>query len=357
MKWLVKIIQWFIRLFQRPSTSVNVPEAAVPVEEHSEKSAQEVLFDSIVPGDIVDAWMPLDHERMETVPQSHRHRPYFVVRKRPDCILAYKGSSKLREDKVGRQVLIAKADYHVWKDGYMQLDRLEKIPAYCLIEKLDHLRDETMNEANRRLLILKNIGQRQYVVLFPVVTQFREGDILWWNRRLYYVYAIEDGQLFTFPLRVDWDTFRQGDMYPSMVNMDKVRVFPASIDFTVVYCSSDAVVKMIRSLAGKRKIVKKPREKSLLETDHYYRFGVGQYLVRRWTGEKFLYLFSYDRRDYGIYEEDLFMPDMQVRCLRDARYYDVGELADEDLVGDVLNILIDRFPVEYGWLEELFRKE
>ncbi|MBQ9823014.1 MAG: type II toxin-antitoxin system PemK/MazF family toxin [Solobacterium sp.] len=129
--------------------------------------AQKKLFEEIQTGDIVDCWMPLQPDELLKMSEDHRHRPYYVLEKRESSILCFYGTSTQPDPKKQYvRVLVSKDMYNVWKDGYLCADGMTEIPVDCLIRKLDTLTEQTMQEVNRRITVLRHMG-RYDGPLFP----------------------------------------------------------------------------------------------------------------------------------------------------------------------------------------------
>ncbi len=309
--------------------------------------AQKELFGEIQAGDIIDAWMPLPVSKLSEIEESHRHRPYYAVFKTKDAVIAYKGTSRERADCEEIRVKISADYYNVWKSGFVCLDQLSVIPVNCLISKLDTLSEHTMEQINRKILIQQHNGKLKSARLFPAAACYRRGDVFRNDGRLYYINRIDE-HIHAYPLKV---SVLQNDLHPSLINTRTSVLFETDIPFTAVMACGGTLHHALKQTETVRK--KTQHHVQSMVQGHYYRYSVGQVLEQKWSRQKFIYLFSRNGSDYGIFENSMYEDSMLVQKADSAFFDETEQLADDDTVSYVLNRLIDCNHRQWGWLEEL----
>ncbi|MCR5230475.1 MAG: type II toxin-antitoxin system PemK/MazF family toxin [Solobacterium sp.] len=309
--------------------------------------AQKELFRNLKPGDIVDAWMPLPESGLLQIEESHRHRPYYVVRITEDAVIAYKGSSRKNACRKDMRVFISSNEYNVWKNGFVCLDQLSVLPVNCLISKLDTLKEHTMAEINRKILIQNHNGRLKQAQLFPAPAGYRAGDVFRTDRGLYYISHIDE-HIHAHPLKAATPGSKP-DL--SRIDAERTELFRTDIPFTAVMTCRTPLIKNMSGSAEKR--TNTHHSVQSMAKGHYYRYSVGQCLEQKWSQQRFIYLFSRRGNDYGIFESSIFADSMPVQKADSAFFSETAELADDDTVSYILNRLIDGNRRQWGWLEEL----
>ncbi len=157
---------------------------------------QKKLLESLNPGDLVWAKMPLPQKELNRIPENHQIRPYLVICKNKFYIYAYQSSSK-PWNKLNncQEYFINKLCYQKRKDSFINLTIVHKIPFiylksyYLTLNKLD------LKNIQKRLQTKVN---QQYQ--FPIDIYILEGDVIIINHQLYYVYASDYAYIYCFSI-------------------------------------------------------------------------------------------------------------------------------------------------------------
>lgn len=296
--------------------------------------------------------MPLQPDELQKMPEDHRHRPYYVLEKRESSILCFYGTSTQPDPKKQYvRVLVSKDMYNVWKDGYLCADGMTEIPVDCLIRKLDTLTEQTMQEVNRRITVLRHMG-RYDGPLFPAGIPLRKGDIVLCRKTFFYIYRA-DAKIKAYPLKQGYSMYNAAGKKKIEIDVRDPRIFEKTEDLKLYgFCTPQQTAYADFHIASVKPAPKKNHPVKTLESGHYYRYDAGQYFDEIWTDERFLYLFSRGDNDYGIRERDLLRGRCKVRCFQ-TEYLQKSELADDETMTCVLSRLISSSRSQWGWLEEL----
>ena len=308
--------------------------------------AQKKIFESLRPGDLVDAWMPLREEELVMIDADHQHRVYLIAEVRKKSVLAYAGTSQIGKYPDWMKVILPASRYHVWKNGCILLDKTVELPVNCLISRLDCAGEGTLREADRRIRMINAQSGKQLPEYGTYLT-VRAGDILRKDGQYYYVFGIDE-RIHTHhlhPTAREKDLLLRTPLGSFVAEVHKDISFPADTVFEPYYACRESENERVAYL--KRKYTSGKNEKI---QKHYYTHDVGEYFMHPGSGEKMIYIYSSNGRDYGVSEKD--RNDPQIR--RIAWEYDrCGNSADDDLITDILNRLIDSNTSRWGWLDEL----
>ena len=148
-----------------------------PIE--CDKDLQE-LFEQIRPGDIVYAHMPLSENKLETIPEGHRTRPYYIAYKLNYGFIAFEASSspfeKLSDTKTYNLSDVIYGELS--KSSYFNLNVAYYLPKDKPIRLICETKENDFNEIQRRLWIGK---RKDYEALYkekPVLWKPIPGDII-----------------------------------------------------------------------------------------------------------------------------------------------------------------------------------
>ena len=155
--------------------------------------SQKKLLNSLNPGDLVWAKMPLPKKQLNKIEESHQIRPYLIVHKDKFNIYAYQSSSK-QLDKLNncQEYCINKLRYKQNKDSFINLTKIHKLPFVNLKEKHITLNELDLKNIQKRLLIQKE----KCIYKFVKEIRIEEGDVIRVYGQLYYVYASDNVYLY-----------------------------------------------------------------------------------------------------------------------------------------------------------------
>ena len=113
---------------------------------------QKKLLNSLDPGDLVWAKMPLSKKELKSIEKSHQIRPYLVVTKDKFNIYAYQSSSK-QWNKLNncQEYFINRFLYKQKKDSFINLTQIHKIPFINLKSYYITLNEQDLKNIQKRL--------------------------------------------------------------------------------------------------------------------------------------------------------------------------------------------------------------
>lgn len=161
---------------------------------------QKKLLESIKPGDLVWAKMPLPRKELNQIEENHQVRPYLIVQKDKFNIYAYKSSSKNYERLNNyEEYSINSLRYNQNKNSFIDLTKIYKIPFFNLKSKYITLNQFDLKNIEKRLQILANKNNKN-IFQFPIDIYILEGDMIEVNNQLYYVYASDNVYMYCLNL-------------------------------------------------------------------------------------------------------------------------------------------------------------
>lgn len=155
--------------------------------------SQKNLLNMLQKGDLVWAKMPLTKKELSKIANSHRIRPYLVIKKETFNCYVFQSSSKSSNRLNNLQeYCIHKKIYKQNKDSFINLTQVYKIPFYNLLEKASTLNNIDLSNIEKRLLAQNKKSEYN----FAIDIYISEGDIIKVEKQLYYVYASDNGYLY-----------------------------------------------------------------------------------------------------------------------------------------------------------------
>ena len=161
---------------------------------------QKKLLESIKPGDLVWAKMPLSKKELNQIEESHQVRPYLIAQKDKFNIYAYKSSSKSNERLNNyEEYSVNSLRYNRNKNSFIDLTKIYKIPFFNLKSKYITLNQFDLKNIEKRLQIQANKNNKN-TFQFPIDIYILEGDMIEVNNQLYYVYASDNVYIYCLNL-------------------------------------------------------------------------------------------------------------------------------------------------------------
>ena len=163
------------------------------------KSRKEI-FKNIQIGEMVWAKMPLKNKEIKRIEESHRIRPYLVVKKEKNFFLGYQSSSKKREKYNNYQeYCLKKLKYKSKKDSWIDLTNIKKIPLNNIISKYIKLSEIDLKRIEKRIHIEEN-RENHKVLKFNKAIYIEAGDVIVYNEKLYYAYTDDNVNIYCFEI-------------------------------------------------------------------------------------------------------------------------------------------------------------
>lgn len=157
---------------------------------------QKKLLESIKPGDLVWAKMPLSRKELRKIEENHQVRPYLIAHKDKFNIYAYKSSSK-NYDRLNNyeEYSVNGLRYNRNKNSFIDLTQIHKIPFLNIKSKYVTLNQFDLKNIEKRLQIQANKNNKN-IYQFPIDIYILEGDVIEINNQLYYVYAADNVYIY-----------------------------------------------------------------------------------------------------------------------------------------------------------------
>lgn len=161
---------------------------------------QKKLLESIKPGDLVWAKMPLPRKELKKIEEKHQVRPYLIAHKDKFNIYAYKSSSKNYERLNNyEEYTINSLRYNRNKNSFIDLTKIYKIPFFNLKSKYITLNQFDLKNIEKKLQIQANKNNKN-IFQFPIDIYILEGDVVEINNQLYYIYASDNVYIYCLNL-------------------------------------------------------------------------------------------------------------------------------------------------------------
>lgn len=270
--------------------------------------SQKKLLNSLNPGDLVWAKMPLSRKELNKVEKSHQIRPYLVMDKDKFNIYAYQSSSK-QLDKLNncQEYCIHKIRYNQNKDSFINLTKIYKLPFINLREKHITLNELDLKNIQKRLLIQGKKG----IYKFEIEIRIYEGDVIRVDNQLYYVYASDNVYLYCIAILKRCPKEDKNYIKIIINNKTYYTTFKEKVDFertikcdiaNIAYKSEiEEILKKKRDIEYMQKELSNSEKKKIENRQEtFYENGT----VFQVGSNKIVYLFKYKGIHYGI---DLLM--------------------------------------------------
>lgn len=161
---------------------------------------QKKLLESVKPGDLVWAKMPLPKKELKQIEENHQIRPYLIAHKDKFNIYAYKSSSKNYERLNNyEEYSINSLRYNRNKNSFIDLTKIYKIPFLNLKSRYITLNQFDLKNIEKRLQIQANKNNKN-IFQFPIDIYILEGDVIEVDNQLYYVYASDNVYIYCLNL-------------------------------------------------------------------------------------------------------------------------------------------------------------
>lgn len=269
--------------------------------------SQKRLLDSLNPGDLVWAKMPLTKRELNSIVENHQVRPYLVVNKDRFNIYAYQSSSKQWNTLNNcQEYFINKFRYKQKKDSFINLTKVYKIPFINLRSNYITLNEQDLKNIQKRLQIQTNNKYQ-----FSIDIYILEGDVIVINHQLYYVYASDNVYLYCLIIfkkcpkdkkkytniiinnKTYYTTFKEKISFERTTKMNIMNIAYKSEIESILYKKSGIEFKQKKLSNLEKKVIEKNHE-VVYESGTVFQIGKN----------KIVYLFKYKKAHYGV---DLLM--------------------------------------------------
>ena len=290
------------------------------------------LFKEIRVGDIIYAPTSYKLSTLKKLEESHRQRPYIIVKKGPNHLEGFCGTSDTKTNYI-LSFNLYKDSYDVSKDGIIDLTNIHNIRRNSILSINGHLSISDMLKINE-LIYASSLENK---IMFDIRLKLAPGMIIsesYKSKFIFFVYKVDDKNITLF--RFDDKkrdvrlSFNKKTYY---INTKEPIVIDKRFKYVILKANDFNTIKNIDSSLkdNKQAIVKTNR----FETSHYFKYKIGQVFV---VGMRtFVYLFSSYSEDYGIeiYEDESISYLMRIEQYSSYMRKD-GILEKEEII-DVVN--------------------
>ena len=340
-----KIANWIKNLFISPiepkkqSNKITF-EYYIPT---LDKDISLSIFRSAKPGDIIygpTSYKPTTLEKLEV---SHRIRPYIVLRKDINHLVGFCGTSDSRKADYKLIFNLSKDSYNVSKDGVIDLGSLRNINSTAIVSKADHLATLDMLKINQ-IVYFSNLNEKEKY-MFDMKLSLKPGMIVsksYSSKLLFLIYKADDTYITLYGLKSD----KPADIYlifngvKYYINKNEPNVVKKDFSYIVLSMNELNTVKNIKYALNGNKATSHNKKNEKYESDHYFRYDIGQVLVVGMN--TFVYLFSCRNEDYAIeiYEDESISDLVRIDKYRD--YMSKDGMLEKNEILDVVSETAER---------------
>lgn len=314
---------------------------------------QTELFESLKPGDIVFASMPFSDRVMASIEKGHRNRPYLVVGKENDRVLAYPCSHKKRKGTSKRVTYCLSKDVYKWysshgiikksiHDSWISLEMVHRLPIQNLHYKSMSINEHDKKQIERKIVMIINQGKR--LARFNCAFDIAVGDIVSKGNKRYYVYQVDKDFLFgnLVNTRGGEDSYKVqtggATLYIHVGQKEQIKLDESCVlTDSVIKEDIQAIEQMKKDLKSKRKVKQRNEERLY---NMYFKHAPGTMLHHQFNDEYIVYLYSVGGRNYGVYYDEFCEGYNIYRKFDYNKYFNVeGQIDDEEFT-DMIEGLI-----------------
>ena len=278
MKLFRRILSYF-RKTKKEEKIIPVVEAPVELDK----------YDQIQIGDLVWALMPLKPEELEAIEENHRIRPYLIVAKDETDIYGYYCSSK-RNNRYLASYKLDKDIYNHRKNTYVYLTNTYKIPRANFKDIYSHVATYNLMMIERKLMV--NSRYIRGLIHFDLSITHQIGDIIRVENKLYYIYQIDNTNIYTYQAKFNRDNHFRYD-----INFATTKIFNAKGTYELVNILAPKVINLIDEEKRKYKFNKKKKQQTKNQNKFLYPRGS---IFEDYNGDKIIYLYTRGNHHYGI---------------------------------------------------------
>ena len=358
MKKIFKnLINWIKNLFVS-SNKTNKKNDEKTIEYYIpnlDKNMSLSLFNDIRVGDIIYAPSSYSVSRLKNTEESHRQRPYIIVKKENNYLIGFSGTSNLKT-KYNSSLYLCKDFYHVSKDGIINLTNLHKIPNIYILSIVDHLLTVDMLKINEVLCLSNgNIKQRLFFDLNVALKPGMVINISYESKNYFFVYKVDEIYVTLYRLQKDPSDIKlmlNKDVF--YIDENKQEVIKNDFDYVILKINQLDTLKTINDKFYNAKASSNKSKKVKFEDTYYFKYEIGQVFI---AGMRtFVYLFSRWNEHYGIeiYDDESISDLMNIRC--NTEYLHEDGMLEKDEILDVVEETAERNS-KCKWLYDLVKEK
>ena len=269
------------------------------------KEEQKKLFSKVEEGDMIWAKMPLKKKELKTIQESHRIRPYLVVKKIKNYLICYQSSSKPNEKLNNyEEFLIKSKRYNKKRDSYLTLNKTVKIPICNIKNKYIKVNDIDLRKIEKRIQIIEN-RKNIKTDKFNIPINIEEGDVIFYNENTYYIYTTDN--VYVYGIKIHKRNTKKQKSIKILINRKtyyiilddaKKEVVRRNLDLKLIDIAYPEEIEEIKNIKNKKKKEKKNDIIKEADCEESKNYEIGT--VFKVGNSKILYLFQKDKKYYGV---------------------------------------------------------
>ncbi len=263
---------------------------------------QKTIFQKAQVGDMLWCNMPLPKKQLKEIEESHRIRPYLVVKKEQNFLLCYQCSSRNREELNNYQkYFIDGKKYRNKKDSWVDLTAVNKIKIKNIKSSYIKLNQMDIKKIEKRIWISQWRGNSN-LIRFNEPIYLEIGDVVLKNNISYYIYSEDNVNICGFKIqkkkngkqklekiRINRKTYYTNFKEFKTINRNDV------IDITNI-ASEEEVIKIFNKKSAKK--LKSCESIDEILSDNKNKFEIGS--TFQYGNSTVMYLYSENRKYYGV---------------------------------------------------------
>lgn len=266
------------------------------------RQKQKNMFSKIQIGDMLWCMMPLSKKELRKIEVNHRIRPYLVVKKEENFLLCYQSSSKNREQMNNyEKYCINSGKYKNVKNSWIDLTDIKRIRIKDIQLEFIKLNQIDIKKIEKRICIGQNRGNTE-LIRFNEPIYIEEGDVITKDKKLYYVYAEDNINIYCFRVQKK----NNGDKKLKEIKINKKTYYTNFKELATIKRNDEIEIS---NIAYKEEILQILDQKKSLKIRAYpkieenekrekNKFEIGS--VFQYGNSTVMYLYSYDNKHYGV---------------------------------------------------------
>ncbi len=313
---------------------------------------QFAVYESLKPGDVVYATMPLTKKELANIEDGHKERPYVVVDKTDNIVLTYQCTGKKYKGlKDYEYHMFKKGVYNNGKTSYIQMNELIEIPICNLKFKYNTLYLNTLKSMNKKIM-MSNFHGKNFPLFDAEKVNPEEGDIIYLGESFYYVYSTYKNIMYCYGVykkpKDDMDGFYKTGKYYIFYNEHIELNIEDRFEYADMLDSSK-----IGLLKQHIKVYKRRNNKLKVNNKYVIKYPRGQMFTM--AGKDYLYLYHMNKNMYCLVGEDGVFENNPVKV--DECWLHKGEIISYDRYISIICDVIESDNDFHHVLAEILNKE
>lgn len=317
---------------------------------------QRKIFQETQIGDLLWCKMPLPKKQLKQIEDSHRIRPYLVVKKGPNFLLCYQSTTKNRKEMNNYQkYLINGKKYGKKRDSCIDLTKVEKIPIKNIQSPYIKLNQIDIKKIEKRIWISQCRGNSD-LIRFNEPIYIENGDVVLKDEKTYYIYSGDNVNIYGFKIqkrnkdKQELETIKI-NRKTYYTNFKEFKTINRNDIFDVVnMANEDEIVEIFNRKSAKRLKNAENINKALTKNRNEYEIGS----TFQYGNSTVMYLYCKNEKYYGI---DLLWYRIKPRV------FEIKEIEKRSLVGmkslEEINKILEFFMeknMPYSKIEKVYKQ-